>query len=167
MRGELPPACPPSPREKTVPRDSRSPRGVIRSAVGVTSWAGTLPSVDAVRPAHCSTCGAASRPVGEGLGLHGHGPRDRQVFGPLEWGEGAQVREVRARVSPWRVVGPGRRGPAGPAGGAAAALHGAPDAKRPRQGPLETLDEGLGRQLPEATECLREGFSAATSTWPS
>lgn len=28
-------------------------------------------------------CGAASRPSGGGLGLHGHGLRDRQVRGPL------------------------------------------------------------------------------------
>ncbi len=27
---------------------------------------------------------------------------------------------------------------------------------------LEALEEGLGRQLPEAMECLREGFAAAT-----
>lgn len=29
-------------------------------------------------------CGEASRPVGGGLGLHGHGLRDRQVRGPLD-----------------------------------------------------------------------------------
>ena len=29
-------------------------------------------------------CAAASRPVGGGLGLHGHGLRDRQVRGPID-----------------------------------------------------------------------------------
>ncbi len=29
-------------------------------------------------------CGEASRPVGGGLGLHGHGLRDRQIRGPLD-----------------------------------------------------------------------------------
>lgn len=29
-------------------------------------------------------CGEASRPVGGGLGMHGHGLRDRQVRGPLD-----------------------------------------------------------------------------------
>jgi Domain of unknown function (DUF6431) len=32
----------------------------------------------------CIVCGQASRPVGGGLGLHGHGLRDRQIRGPLE-----------------------------------------------------------------------------------
>jgi ferredoxin len=65
--------------------------------VGVKSWAGALPSVDAVRPARCPGCGAASRPLGGALGLHGHGLRDRQVLGPLEWGDGAQARVVSVR----------------------------------------------------------------------
>lgn len=78
-------------------RDSRSTREVIRSAVGVKSWAGAQPSVEAVRPARCPGCGAASRPIGGALGLHGHGVRDRQVLGPLEWGDGAQARVVSVR----------------------------------------------------------------------
>ena len=41
------------------------------------------PTVDEVRPATCVCCGAASRPSGGRLGLHGHGPRDRQVRGPV------------------------------------------------------------------------------------
>lgn len=97
--------------------------------------------------------------MGGALGLHGHGVRQRQVLGPLEWGEAAQVRlvpvrrflctacgatctvcprevltrrlyaataialalalfgllsrpvaQVRAQVSPWRVVGAGSVG---------------------------------------------------------
>jgi hypothetical protein len=115
-----------------------------------------MPSVSMVRPARCAACGAASRPAGGLLGLHGHGTRIRQVRGPpgldepsvvLElrvrrylctrcggtqtvtpaqvvtrrlyslaaivwalalWGlEMLSAPAVRARVSPWRTVGPG------------------------------------------------------------
>lgn len=89
--------CPPMPREKTVSRVSRSTREVIRSQRGVKSWAEAVPSVEVARPARCPECGAASRPVGGALGLHGHGLRQRQVLGPLEWGEAAQVRVVSVR----------------------------------------------------------------------
>jgi hypothetical protein len=41
-----------------------------------------LPSAERVRPGCCSRCGAASRPLGASLGLHGHGVRERQVQGP-------------------------------------------------------------------------------------
>ncbi|RKH56680.1 hypothetical protein D7X96_39065 [Corallococcus interemptor] len=53
--------------------------------------------MDSVRPARCPECGAASRPVGGALVLHGHGLRQRQVLGPLEWGDAAQAREVAVR----------------------------------------------------------------------
>ncbi|NNB92085.1 transposase family protein [Corallococcus exiguus] len=127
--------------------------------MGVKSWAARLPSVEGVRPARCPGCGAASRPVGAALVLHGHGVRERQVLGPVEWGEvplaltvGVRrflctscratctvgprevltrrlysapavalalalfglllrpVAQVRAQVSPWRVVGPSSAG---------------------------------------------------------
>ena len=41
-----------------------------------------MPSPERVRPGCCSRCGAASRPLGASLGLHGHGVRARQVRGP-------------------------------------------------------------------------------------
>jgi len=41
------------------------------------------PSVDEVRPTHCAGCGAASRPVGQRLVVHGHGLLARQVRGVL------------------------------------------------------------------------------------
>jgi hypothetical protein len=44
----------------------------------------TTPPVDEVRPAHCPRCNAASRPLGAGVVLHGHGLRERQLWGPLE-----------------------------------------------------------------------------------
>ena len=41
-----------------------------------------MPTVDEVRPARCPCCGSASRPSGQGLRLHGHGLRVRQMLGP-------------------------------------------------------------------------------------
>ena len=43
-----------------------------------------MPSVDRMRPGRCPCCGVASRPLGEGLRLHGHGIRLRQMLGPAE-----------------------------------------------------------------------------------
>lgn len=40
------------------------------------------PTVEELRPECCLACGAASRPVGGGVVLHGHGRRERQVWGP-------------------------------------------------------------------------------------
>src|SRR5664279_688278 len=56
-----------------------------------------MPSVDEVRPARCPCCGSASRPSGQGLRLHGHGLRVRQMLGPQEaLGEAVAV-EVSCR----------------------------------------------------------------------
>lgn len=55
---------------------------MIRSAIAVNQWQQQLPSVDEARPARCPVCGAAARPAGDLLGLHGHGLRDRQLRGP-------------------------------------------------------------------------------------
>ena len=60
-------------------RKERSKSHVVRGALDVNAWRRSPPSVDAARPAHCCACGAAARPVGELLVLHGHGVRDRQV----------------------------------------------------------------------------------------
>lgn len=43
-----------------------------------------MPSVEVVRPGHCPRCGAASRPLGGPVVLHGHGVRPRQLWGPAE-----------------------------------------------------------------------------------
>jgi len=56
---------------------------VIRSVIGIKAWLAKTPHVDEVRPAHCAGCGAASRPVGEVLAIHGHGLLLRQVRGVL------------------------------------------------------------------------------------
>jgi hypothetical protein len=59
-----------------------SGEGIVYSTIPVKKWAEALPSAERVRPGCCSRCGAASQPLGAGLGLHGHGVRWRQVRGP-------------------------------------------------------------------------------------
>lgn len=62
----------------------RSEGRLIRTAVGIKSWVAQTPSVDEVRPAQCAGCGAAGRPVGGRLVVHGHGLLQRQVRGVLD-----------------------------------------------------------------------------------
>jgi hypothetical protein len=56
---------------------------IVQSSIPIKSWIERPPSVEEARPSHCSACRAASRVVGEPLGLHGHGLRQRQLRGPL------------------------------------------------------------------------------------
>ena len=56
---------------------------MLQSAVGVKAWRERCPSCDEVRPARCPACGRASRPVHERLGIWSHGPRSRQLRGPV------------------------------------------------------------------------------------
>lgn len=44
------------------------------------------PSVEAVRPPRCPSCGLAGAPVDGRIGLHGHGFRERWLLGPLTVG---------------------------------------------------------------------------------
>lgn len=69
----------------------------MRTAVAIKSWIAQTPSVEEVRPVSCAGCGAASRPVGGSLNVHGQGLMQRQVRGVLEVdGEpGVYVLEVR------------------------------------------------------------------------
>lgn len=132
----------------------RSSIRIVFADVGVKSWTARLPAVDQVRPASCPCCGAASRPAGGRIVLHGHGVRVRDSWGPPDatappacgeivgrryecqlcgavlmvlprgvlrrrlysaaaialalalWSvEHLTPAEVRARVSPWRIVG--------------------------------------------------------------
>lgn len=57
---------------------------MVRTAVAIKAWIAKTPSVDEVRPPHCAGCGAASRPVGGRVAVHGHGLLQRQVRGVLE-----------------------------------------------------------------------------------
>ena len=56
----------------------------MRTAVAIKSWIAQTPSVEEVRPVRCAGCGAASRPVGGSLNVHGQGLMQRQVRGVLE-----------------------------------------------------------------------------------
>jgi len=57
---------------------------VIQTAVSIKSWTARPPSVEQVRPSRCSGCGAASRPVGGRLVVHGQGLLSRQVRGVVD-----------------------------------------------------------------------------------
>lgn len=70
---------------------------MIRSRIPVNQWLQHLPSVEEVRPPLCVACGAASRPAGGGLVLHGHGLRPRQLRGPTAVRAPPSLREVLAR----------------------------------------------------------------------
>ncbi len=50
-----------------------------------------------VRPAQCVACQAASRPVGGGLAVHGHGVRQRQLRGPPEPGRRSTIIVINVR----------------------------------------------------------------------
>lgn len=57
---------------------------ILQSEIQIKDWLVRMPSVEEVRPGACPGCGTASRPLGKGLWLWGHGLRERQVRGPLE-----------------------------------------------------------------------------------
>jgi hypothetical protein len=65
--------------------------------VDLKSWLQRQPTVDEVRPARCPICGAVSRPVGGRLALHGHGTRERSLFGPLEPGQPPEIVSILAQ----------------------------------------------------------------------
>jgi hypothetical protein len=69
----------------------------MRAAVGIKAWLAKTPHVDEVRPAQCAGCGAASRPVGDRLVVHGHGLLERQVRGVLALGERPGVFVIAVR----------------------------------------------------------------------
>jgi len=70
---------------------------VMRAAVGIKAWMAKTPCVDEVRPTRCAGCGAASRPVGARLVVHGHGLLVRQVRGVLAVGEQPGVFAIAVR----------------------------------------------------------------------
>ena len=57
---------------------------IVHATLDVKRWIARPPSPETARPGKCPRCGAASRPAGAGLGLHGHGLRDRAIFGPRD-----------------------------------------------------------------------------------
>lgn len=75
----------------------RSKSGIVRSKINVNTWLTRTPTVSEVRPARCTGCGVASRPVGGLIALHGNGVRARQVRGPPLIGAGATLVVIHAR----------------------------------------------------------------------
>jgi hypothetical protein len=63
----------------------------------VERWLRQMPTVEEARPATCPLCGVPSRPVGAGLGLHGHGVRSRQAWGPLSTEAEPEIHDVPVR----------------------------------------------------------------------
>lgn len=70
---------------------------IIQSEVQIKDWLKRLPRVEEVRPGACPVCQRASRPLGQGLRLWGHGLRQRQVRGPLSPQGAPQLVTVRVR----------------------------------------------------------------------
>lgn len=70
---------------------------IVYAELDVKSWTARLPTTEEVRPASCPCCGAASRPVGGGIVLHGHGVRARDLWGPPEAMAPPRVGEVDCR----------------------------------------------------------------------
>lgn len=83
----------------------QSPQTICHARVDVNAWQARMPSVEEARPACCPRCQRASRPVGERLGLIGHGMRERQVRGPRE--PGGAPTTLALDVRRYRCVGCG------------------------------------------------------------
>lgn len=75
----------------------RSGTCFVRSEVDVKTWLVALPSVHSARPERCPFCDGAGAPVGKGLGIWGHGVRERQVQGPAAIGEASGIAVLRLR----------------------------------------------------------------------
>jgi hypothetical protein len=69
----------------------------VHVELDVKRWLARPPTVDEVRPGRCPCCGVPSRPVGGLLGLHGHGRRERHLWGPVEPGGVADLIGVLVR----------------------------------------------------------------------
>ena len=76
---------------------AQSHPGIIQTRIDIKGWLSELPSVDAVRPARCIGCGAASRCSGRELGLHGHGVVRRDFWGTLELGDTPEFHDLLIR----------------------------------------------------------------------
>jgi hypothetical protein len=70
---------------------------IVYAELDVKSWTARLPTTEEARPASCPCCGAASRPVGGLIVLHGHGLRVRDQWGPPDAAAPPSVGEVQCR----------------------------------------------------------------------
>lgn len=75
---------------------NRSGSRVVHSRLECKFWK-QLPSADEVRPAQCPACAGAAREPGRGLGIVGHGLRDRQLRGPAGAETGPSIELVLIR----------------------------------------------------------------------
>lgn len=70
---------------------------IVVAPIDRVEWARALPSAEAVRPARCPSCRRASRPPGKALGLHGHGVRTRDEWGPPSPSAPPELGELQVR----------------------------------------------------------------------
>jgi hypothetical protein len=88
-------------RTPVVPRPvlagGQSTTRIVYAELDVKSWTARLPTPEEVRPASCPSCGAASRPAGGRIVLHGHGRRTRHQWGPPDATAPPDVRELHCR----------------------------------------------------------------------
>ena len=83
----------------------QSGKGIVYSVIEVKQWAAEIPSVERARPACCSRCGAASRPLGVPIVVVGHGVRERQVRGPADAESEPEIRTILVRRYRCRLCG--------------------------------------------------------------
>jgi hypothetical protein len=83
----------------------QSGQGIVYSATEIKKWAEEIPSAERARPACCSRCGAASRPLGAAVVVVGHGLRERQVRGPRDAAEEPEIRTILVRRYRCRLCG--------------------------------------------------------------
>jgi hypothetical protein len=82
---------------------------LIHHALDVNSWAKNDPDVEAARPSHCPGCGLAAH-RGDRLRLHGHGRRERDLWGLVEVGAGPGLRTILRCVECGKVCTVAPRG---------------------------------------------------------
>jgi len=76
---------------------SEATTSLIYSSIPVNSWAILFPEVEAARPSHCPSCGKAAHRQDGRLRLHGHGVRQRGVWGPETAAGEPELGEIRLR----------------------------------------------------------------------
>jgi hypothetical protein len=76
---------------------NRGGSSVVQSELSLKAWQEHPPTVAEARLSRCPQCAAASCPVGGPIQLHGHGTRERLVFGPGGPTEAATIATIVAR----------------------------------------------------------------------
>lgn len=68
---------------------------IVRTEILVETWVAHLPGIDDVRPRQCPCCQGQHHQ--DGCAIHGHGTRERALWGPSEVGGEPTVRLVLVR----------------------------------------------------------------------